>query len=398
MDYSDSDDSFLGFESTALYSPPPSVDEEAVDVSDVSESESEPGDSGSDIDLSGDDSDGGLESEGEWDTPSNTQDSQLTEASSQFSDFDEEGFWSEELREVEIMGFDEEFGPVHNLTGDATAVDYFHLFIEEEFFELVATETNRYAQQLQDFVGQVDRHWELTTAAEIKAFFGLNILMGVNRLPSYKMYWSTNSFLGNAGFKSVMTARRFEKLVQYLHMVDNTQYIPRGQPGYDRLFKIRPLLDLTKRTFRDQYRPKKDQSIDEGMVKYKGRNSMKQYMPTKPIKRGLKVWMRCDATSGFCHLYQIYLGKSEEQNTTGGIGSKVVKTMCKDLKWKGHHIYMDRYFTSLKLIQILECNGIYACGTVSLRRVGFPQDLVPFRAAARGECQARQHDNIVAII
>ena len=33
-------------------------------------------------------------------------------------------------------------------------------------------------------------------------------------------------------------------------------------------------------------------AIDEAMVKYKGRSSLKQYLPMKPIKRGFKVWVR----------------------------------------------------------------------------------------------------------
>jgi len=32
-------------------------------------------------------------------------------------------------------------------------------------------------------------------------------------------------------------------------------------------------------------------SIDEAMVKYKGRVFFRQYMPKKPIKWGIKVWM-----------------------------------------------------------------------------------------------------------
>lgn len=57
----------------------------------------------------------------------------------------------------------------------------------------------------------------------------------------------------------------------------------------NRLHKIRPILDETRKTFRGQMNPPKHQSIDEGMVKYKGRYFARQYMPNKPVKRGLKV-------------------------------------------------------------------------------------------------------------
>ena len=45
------------------------------------------------------------------------------------------------------------------------------------------------------------------------------------------------------------------------------------------------------------YNPHKDVSIDEAMIPFKGRSSMKQYMPKKPVKRGFKICMRADATS-----------------------------------------------------------------------------------------------------
>jgi hypothetical protein len=42
----------------------------------------------------------------------------------------------------------------------------------------------------------------------------------------------------------------------------------------------------------DNYNPNKEQSIDEGMIAFKGRLSFKQYLPAKPTKFGIKVWER----------------------------------------------------------------------------------------------------------
>jgi hypothetical protein len=39
----------------------------------------------------------------------------------------------------------------------------------------------------------------------------------------------------------------------------------------------------------DNYNPNKEQSIDEGMIAFKGRLSFKQYLPAKPTKFGIKV-------------------------------------------------------------------------------------------------------------
>ena len=55
-----------------------------------------------------------------------------------------------------------------------------------------------------------------------------------------------------------------------------------------------------------------------------------------------------------------------------GLGARVVKTLTSDLKGKHHHVYFDNYFTSLGLLEDLEKDKIYACGTARKDRKGFP--------------------------
>ena len=52
--------------------------------------------------------------------------------------------------------------------------------------------------------------------------------------------------------------------------------------------------------------PEKNLSVDEAMVKYKGRSSIKQYQPLKPIKRGLKVWCRAESANGYVDYFVVY--------------------------------------------------------------------------------------------
>ena len=55
--------------------------------------------------------------------------------------------------------------------------------------------------------------------------------------------------------------------------------------------------------------PSKEVSIDEAMIPFKGRSSMKQFMSNKPVKRGFKVWARADATNGYISEFYVYTGK-----------------------------------------------------------------------------------------
>ena len=62
----------------------------------------------------------------------------------------------------------------------------------------------------------------LVTRAEIKAFMGINIIMGIVKLPQVSLYWSSDDYFGNHGIKKVMSRNRFEEIHGYLHFNDSS--------------------------------------------------------------------------------------------------------------------------------------------------------------------------------
>ena len=74
---------------------------------------------------------------------------------------------------------------------------------------------------------------------------------------------------------------RFKAILKCLHVNDNTTAVPQGEKGYNRLYKLHPLIEKLRNTWRTCYNPPKEQPIDT-MVGFKGRNAMKQYIPMKP--------------------------------------------------------------------------------------------------------------------
>ena len=63
------------------------------------------------------------------------------------------------------------------------------------------------------------------------------------------------------------------------------------------------------------------------MTKFKGRCSFRQYLPMKPVKRGVKVWMRCDAQTGYTYDMNIYAGKESNPTEGANLGERVVKKL-----------------------------------------------------------------------
>lgn len=87
-----------------------------------------------------------------------------------------------------------------------------------------------------------------------------------------------------------MSVKHFIKLLNYIHFNNNEIYPKRGQPNYDKLYKIRLILNYIEDNFTKLYKPNREVAIDE-VMKFKGRSSLKQYLKDKPIKRSYKIWM-----------------------------------------------------------------------------------------------------------
>ena len=66
---------------------------------------------------------------------------------------------------------------------------------------------------------------------------------------------------------------------------------------------------MVQDSFAESYKPGQNQTIDEGMVAFKGRLSYVQHLLAKPIKRGIKIWMHCDADTTYLHQFAVYLGQ-----------------------------------------------------------------------------------------
>ena len=128
---------------------------------------------------------------------------------------------------------------------------------------------------------------------ELKAYFGVCVIMGINQLPRIADYWKDH--LGNTGIKQTITSNRFQEISQFLHFPDSTQTPAHGKNGYDQLYKVRLVLNATLENSQRCYSPNKHIAIDEGMIAFKDRLSFRQYMPAKPTKYGIKVWMAVDS-------------------------------------------------------------------------------------------------------
>ena len=93
-----------------------------------------------------------------------------------------------------------------------------------------------------------------------------------------------------------------------IHLNDSSKQPARDSDTYDKLYKIRPLLDKIVHSFKSAYIPRQNISVDESIIGFKGRLSWVQYMPKKPTKKGIKVWVAADSATGYVWNFHLYTG------------------------------------------------------------------------------------------
>ena len=183
-----------------------------------------------------------------------------------------------------------------------------------ELLQIIAMETNRYTTQK-------SRNFE-TMEDEMKAFLGINFIMGINKLPSLEDYWSTNKCIGNEKIQNVMTRTRFQSILQNLHFSNND-----NDDKTDKLYKIRPVIKhLLNKVFDESLSNSPFQIVDEHMCKFKGKSSMKQYIKNKQIRWDFKYLYRCDSETGYLYQLDLYQGQIEKRELN--LGSSVVLDLC----------------------------------------------------------------------
>lgn len=222
------------------------------------------------------------------------------------------------------------------------------------------------------------------TKSELLIFLEINILMGIKKFCSYRDCWSMNPQLHDQYISSLMTVNRFGFFSSHLHLNDKTKEPKKGDSEYDKLYKIRSILNKLNETFKTYWKPRKCQSVDESMIKFKGRSSLKQYMPTKPVKRGYKCWVRADESSFVCE-FQVYTGKTESIEKM--LGSHVVKDLTRDLVDRNHHVYFDNFFSSVDLMISLKSEKMFACGTVGKNRAKLSKSQIPGKNLKKGDSE-----------
>ena len=180
--------------------------------------------------------------------------------------------------------------------------------------------------------------------------------MRFNRLPSINCYWSGKPSIGNTLLQSTFSRDRFKLLLSKLYMNK-----PEKPSSGGKLHYIEELMGCLKHTCQKCRQDSSFQSIDESMTKLKSGSTLKQDLPMKPVKRGIKLWMRCDALTGYTYDMNVYAGKKGSPNPVGSLGERVDGALASTIKETDVTLAFDRFFISVNLMNTLEFGAFGSC-------------------------------------
>lgn len=249
-----------------------------------------------------------------------------------------------------------------------TPLQIFEKIIDDEFYELLITETTRYAAQhnMKDF--------KINTE-ELKVFFAILFLSGYNSVPSKRSYWENAEDLRNELVVNAIRRNRFLEICRFIHVTDNTKINNTG----DKMWKLRPMIKLLQDRCISLFIPEKNLAYDECMVAYFGRHSCKQFIRGKPIRFGYKLWC-LNTPSGYLVNFDIYQGKNpygnnEYEDNFGKCAAPMIQMLNELPENKSclpYSLYFDNLFTNMNLLTYLKGKGYGATGTFRENRI--PKD------------------------
>lgn len=273
---------------------------------------------------------------------------------------------------------------------EASPYEVFEKFIDGEIVGLMVEETNRFASQTLESLGQDAKFkWIPTNESEMKNFVGLIGYMGLDKKPSLRSYWSTNTFYKNDVAPACMSRNRFELLLRFWHFSNNEDC-----PPGDRLYKIAKFIDKLVNNCQRMMTPPQTVCVDESLVKFRGRLVIKQYIPNKAAKYGVKLFKLC-ASKGYTWNLKPYGGK--ERDPGGAVPTNVVLQLSEKLLHEGRTIVTDNYYSSIDLANKLLDRKTHLLGTLRANRKGNPKQVIT-KKLKKGEVIARENDQGIIVL
>ena len=214
----------------------------------------------------------------------------------------------------------------------------FRQFMTDTLMDLLVGCTNRYNSYRKAGKVQHPRslyaRYQDVTRDDMFVFLALVILMGAIKKHSIPSYWSTDALIATSAFNRIMSREMFQGILGNICFIDSlrshTTNQDRPMSEKDPMERVRPVFDYLRVKFRERFHPHQKVVIDESLCLWRGNVSMRQYIPSKRHRYGLKTFVLCDCKTGYVQDLILYTGSKtdlEEAPAEVMVGGAVCCTM-----------------------------------------------------------------------
>lgn len=236
------------------------------------------------------------------------------------------------------------------------------------------------------------KRWVDVTRKDLESFIAILFISAVQKRKDKPANWFSNHrILESQVMKKIMSGRRFFTMLRYLHCC-SMEPPPVGSE-YDPSYKIFEVQQYLEERFNRLYIPGEHLSLDETLIRAFGRMKFKVRIVTKAARYGIKLYVITDAATAFVLKVIVYTGSStydtadqqEEKKKTVQIVERLVEPFVGTFRT----IYVDRFYTSLDLLKMLEEKDLFITGTMLANRIPqnlrIPKTSATFKSMKRGD-------------
>lgn len=263
-------------------------------------------------------------------------------------------------------------------------VEYFELFFNDTIYQKIVTESKRYFEEKFKYIpnkkyqkntyGYLYSKYDIKID-DIKAFISLMIFMGISKLPSVDMYWSSDKIFETNFPKRIMSKNYFKFLSTALHIPESQKAKDRPEQQEPRI-KILWLIEELIKNFKANFTLGNNICIDESIVLFKGKQKLKFYMPNKPTKWGFKLHLLCDSDTSY--VYDLifdptssFRGLIVKDNFT--IPESIILKLTENLRRKT--LYLDAWYSSIRVSNtLIKLNSILCTGVLRDNAKNIPDE------------------------
>ena len=244
----------------------------------------------------------------------------------------------------------------------------FQTFFTSEMLDILTASSNAYAESKSKEYSWAEMvSSKKISKEEMLEYLGIRLAQGIIRCSEHRDIYC-ESFPHNFQAFKVMAKSRFEIINSALHCgykdvleqsSDHTTISTTVQHPLEAVTKVGTFL----KTFRDvchqcpKYEISRELTLDEMMVRFQGRSALVYHRQPKPTSVGMKVISLTDP-NGFLIDFLVLEGPGKSKPI-----HECVMQLTSQLP-KGHVVYMDNYYGSIKTALSLLENDVMCCCTL----------------------------------